>query len=290
VSYVLNGRDSNYFLARSDSFLNAVTLFFSPDSSRNYAVNLTLTLSDGNVVAVPVTALASSPLQLALSTDSLYDDTVGGTVYVPIIVHPPALSGTLDLTLQFDTAMLVYQGAYGMKDSQTDVTTQRSSGSVRLHFDQTTIQKSDTIVGYAAFLIYPTSTNCTTVGFDSISIEDGTGLTCTSINKNVAAPICSASACGTTELSNLLRYDRMPHLTIAPNPVSAVARIVTDRDLGEVTIQVFDALGQLRAGDVQLLNRSHSAAISVSELGSGPYAVRVLSSIYSGNYRLIVLK
>jgi hypothetical protein len=258
---------------------------FSPNAARSYSGTLKLMLSNDSVILVPLAGMGKAAPIVTLSSSNIENDTIGNVVFVPIKLSTTNTVGFLDLSLHFDTSMLIYQGTF-VPNSKTDLTTSRATGFARAHFD-TLSAAQDSIIGYAAFQIFPTTTPCTTILFDSISIKNGKGLTCASVNPSFTATICSNISCGTTTLSNFLRYSKMPVLSIIPNPASGLTTLHSGTDLGAVEISIYDVLGDMRSEMSDVLSPAHPSEINTSSLPSGLYSVRVQSGRFGASVRLM---
>ncbi len=230
--------------------------------------------------------VSGSASMTLLSTANIENDTIGNVVFVPIKSSVVTASSPFDLSLHFDTSMLVYQGTY-QPNGATDLTTSRSSGFARLHFDTTMIAPQDSVIGYAEFQIFPKNTPCTQVLFDSVNLTIGKGSTCASMNPSFTATICSKPGCGTPTLSDYLRYHKLPALSIVPNPASGLTSLHSDTDLGEVAISIYDVMGVMRSQMTDELSPAHSAVINTSSLPSGLYSVRVESMGFGISVRLM---
>jgi hypothetical protein len=247
-----------------------------------------LSLNDGTTVTVPLHGFGKLPQILNLSTSDINNDTVGGTIYIPIHTDPLIAFGDLDLSVHFDTSMLIYRGTY-QPGSSTDQTTGRSDGFARLHFDQNTVQSSGNILGYATFDIFPLHVPCTTVVFDSISVMSSKGVICALAEPSFSSEICANIICGTASLSGFLRYLRMPDVTISPNPSAGITWIRSDRDIGNTSIFVYDQLGRLQLKIEDVLSPLHPAEINLSSIHSGMYSLRIESNAYNRSQPLMLL-
>jgi photosystem II stability/assembly factor-like uncharacterized protein len=275
VSEQIIGSDSLFFLI-TRPFLSQLPLnpdtseiAFSPNGSRNYNASILLVFDDSSKQTVPILGGAKKSQSLILEGGSITDDTIGGTVYVPIYVTPKPLTGNIALNLHFDTSMLIYRGTYFAGNNVVDRTISQADGLASILFDEQDILSSDTVLGYAVFEVFPTYTACTTISFDSITVANAKGAVCASSNSSFTAEICSAVGCGTPTLSNLLRYNKMPALSIVPNPASEVTTIQSNVDLGEVQIELYDVLGNLVMNTSDIISPSHPASLNLSSLPSG---------------------
>jgi hypothetical protein len=286
----ISGPDSLYFLPQNVSDPDSAIILFSPNGARSYSGRLELTLSNDSVILVPLTGTGKAAPTITLSSANLENDTIGNVVFVPIKLSATHTTGFLDLSLHFDTSMLVYKGAYLTDSSKIDLTTASSAGFARLHFDSISTVSQDSIIGYAAFQIFPTTTPCASVLFDSISITNSKGFTCASVNPSFTATICSKVGCGTTTLTDFLRYGKVPTLSIVPNPASGVTAIQSNVDLGQVQIELYDVLGNMVMSTSDILSPSHPTSLNLSTLPSGLLSIHVQSAGIGLSQRLMHLR
>ena len=273
IGYTGN-KDSNYFTITGKPDGDSLVITFFPDSARGYAANLLLPLSDGNSINVPLQGFGKTPQDVTLSTSDAVQNTIGGSVVIPIIAKPHIDFGSLDISIHFDTSMLVYQGTF-TPGGITDLTTFRSVGFARVHFPESDVQSINDTLGYAEFLIYPTHTPCTTVFLDSMSISNSKGVVCAIAEPSFSSQICSGILCGTALMSDYLRYGKFPGVSIHPNPASGSASVKSDIDLGISDISVYDALGRLCWSGETMISPEHPAQMNLLGLPSGMYSVRI---------------
>jgi photosystem II stability/assembly factor-like uncharacterized protein len=278
--------DSNYFLATLDLSSDSVVVQFAPAGSRIYNADLVLTLSNDSSITIPLSGFGKAPPTISLFSNSAGNDTIGATVFVPVVMSPNSRSGILDLALHFDTSMLVYLGAFQDTNAVANQTGVKSPGLATLHFNLSD-PRADSTLGYIGFRLFPLTTPCTSILFDSISITDGKSVICANTNVSFSANICSLAGCGATTLSDFLRYSKLPVLSLAPNPTSATTTLRTDTDLGEVSIEIYDVLGGLEATMGSPLSPASPISINTTTLASGLYSVRVRTAGFAASLRLL---
>ncbi len=234
--------------------------------------------SEGNIWQT--TNSGGDPLVIApsatFSASNVSNDTIGATVYVPIFSKPKLVGSDLGFSLHFNDSVLVYQGTYLATGSKVDQTIMRGRGLAKVHFDQSALQNEDTLLGYAAFTIFPRYDSCSTVFFDSISVSSASITACASVSQSFTATICSKVGCGTHTLSDFLRTGKLPILSIIPNPATRLTILHSDTDLGSVEVQVYDMLGVLRATESKVLSSHHSIDFNAASWPAGSYSIRVL--------------
>ncbi|MEP7234130.1 MAG: T9SS type A sorting domain-containing protein, partial [Ignavibacteriota bacterium] len=277
-SLQLSGKniDSKYFRISGLAPNDSVLVEFFPDSARIYAADLEVTLDDGSIVSVPLQGFGKTPQILKISSADIHSDFIGETVSIPIISAPPIAFGGLDLSIHFDTSMMIYRGTF-VQGSKIDQTIQTSAGFARVHFDETNLQTVGDTIGFAEFDIYPTHTPCTTVVFDSLSLTNGKGILCGIAEPSFSSLICSNIICGTEIVSNFIRYQQIPFLSITPNPSSGRSTIHSDIHLDAVKIFFYDQVGRLQYEE-ENVDLSAGHALNLQSLPAGFYSVHVRSA------------
>ncbi len=283
-SFSIDGADSLNFVAipsRGDS----VSVIFLPTSARSYAARLHI-FASGEEQTIPLSAVGGDAPTVTFTTADISNDTIGGSIYVPIISSSQSFIGDLDFAVRYDTTMLVYAGSY-QAGRQIDATTARWVGFAHVLFPQAAASMKGNVAGYAVFHIYPKDSSCTSVILDSFVITQSSEI-CAITASPIISTVCGKLGCGTPLISQFTRYSKIPTLRIIPNPASTYALIHSDADLGEVTIEVFDALGKLVSRSATQLSPNHPALISTELFCTGTYQVRILSG--DGGYSLNLLQ
>jgi photosystem II stability/assembly factor-like uncharacterized protein len=262
--------DTRLICAASDNILFAMDVSGSILRTMN---------SGGDSVVGPIGAST-------LSTQNISNDTIGATIYVPILGHGTRPIGAVDLSVGYDTAMLVYQGAF-LRGGTNDRTTSRGKNYAHVHFDATA--STDSVVGYATFRIFPRTSTCSDVTFDSIEIPLNQ-IACSAVAPSFKSTVCSKLGCGTPTISDFLRYGKTPQLTITPNPAANTVSLHTDVDVGEASIELYDVAGVLRTSLHMQLTASAATQLDLSTLPSGMYTVRVRSAAIDRSISMMHLK
>lgn len=279
VSQTIVGKDSAYYTivhpadtgtAGNDS----ISIQFSPDSSRTYDATLVILLQDSTMLTVPLSSTGKATSTLSLASSDRSCDTIGGTVTVPIIVAHSALLTSANLALAYDTSMLVYQGTQSRAGLLADATI--APGRAQLSFQALDPQSGDTIA-FASFAVYPTH-SCAEVTFDSLTYTSQAGACVTLANPSAVSDICSSIVCGTSILSNVVRYGSIPVFEIAPNPASSATTLTSNLPVGNTLIEMVDCVGAVKQSEVSTLGPDHSIALDIHNLPEGAYFVRVTST------------
>jgi hypothetical protein len=110
------------------------------------------------------------------------------------------------------------------------------------------------------------------------------------VNPSFTATICSKIGCGTTTLTDFLRYGKVPTLSLVPNPASSVTTVQSNVDLGQVQIELYDVLGTVKAQKTAELGPADPAEINTSSLPAGLYSVRILYGGSASSVRLMHIR
>ena len=282
---VLHGPDSANFVIRQ--FGDSVTVEFIPTSSVDAHDTLTLNFDEGSRQQILLTGIGGVSQPITLSSTSVTEDTIGATVYVPIKISTSAPIAGTTIQLHYDTTMLVYRGAFEA-GTPNDRTIQTSITSATIHFDGPARTK-DTIIGYAAFSVYPSLTPCTTVTFDSVQFNRMPGV-CIQSNSEFSADVCMPLSCGATDIGRFERYRVLPELSVTPNPAANVLWLMSSIDLGPTQIELFDIMGRHLGAYASTVSAHTAQPMNLSGIANGIYTLRVSTGSITRSVRVVVQK
>jgi hypothetical protein len=219
---------------------------------------------------------------LALSTQSVQTDTLGGTVAVPITLNGLERSENVTLVMHYD-GTVDYLGSFSPSGVQLDVPGEQWAGRSELSITGAT---SGVVMGCAKFNVFNDSSEAAHATFDSVNVLTQTSACEYSMPAPDTSTITTLSGCAIPILSQLIHFGVEPVLIIVPNPANGNAWISSNADLGAVTIEIYDMLGteqsvvsgQINANepmDLQLPERSGVYNILVHSL-SGTRTIRVV--------------
>jgi photosystem II stability/assembly factor-like uncharacterized protein len=271
-SFKFRGKDSLNFIATGIS-TDSVQITFEPDSAKVYSTNLEISFSNGEIIEIPVVAQGLPRPTITFSTSNVSNDTIGGSIYLPINVDSTSFLGSVDLSVRYDTTSLVYAGSYS-PGSTVDATTTRTPGLAHIQLAKAASNILNRAVGYAVFKIFP---------------KDNAHV-CALANSPIVSTVCGKLGCGTPLLSGYLRYGSLPHFDVVPNPSNGVTSIQSDVDLGEVTIEIFDALGNRVDRTITNLSAAHPVIVHSEPYPAGAYQIRILASSTSYTLHLLHLR
>jgi photosystem II stability/assembly factor-like uncharacterized protein len=279
VSVQLRGKDSAYYaLTHFPSGeligLDSVVVVFRPDASRNYSSLLEIQLEDGTLLTVQLTGTGVKAIMQA-STADVQTPTIGEGADIPVNLSYPLSKPTSDLVVEYDTSVLIYRGtSYSSNGTRVAESLASTPGHLHLHL----LDKDLTLSDAAAMLhfeFYPMTSGCTQIWFDSLSVQPSLG--CAAIEK-VVSNLCTAYGCGTPSIGHFLRYRELPDLKLSPNPATGMTTITTSADLGVVSVEIVNALGELRYSSNGSITSNGSFEFSTSGWPSGVYFVRIRST------------
>ena len=285
-SFQIVGPDSLDYAITSGVRNDSVTIVFSPVSGGNRKAALEFTLTDGRKIDVPLNAFGSLPT-ISILTQNAFNDTIGGSVTVPIIANEKTVAGDLAFSIDFDSTNLQYIGTYPSGNA-TDATIATSPHVAHVLLKNLSSKASGEVLGYAVFHVFPHRDSCTSVTIDSISISRSNHIC--ELASPLRAQVCSNVGCGTSTLSDFLRYRQLPTLSTYPNPSNGEVSISTDRSLGQCSLVITDDRGEPRMAFERELNQGVAIPFDLSILPSGTYTVRATNALLSVTARLSLTK
>ena len=293
ISERITGSDSGYYRiihkAVNPVIKDSIVIQFFPDTNRDYHAAIIIELEDGTRFSLPLSGNEKGITPLVLSSLGEFNDTIGASIDIPIIISHSSYLSSAELTLHYNTTMLVYQGSSLLSGATADKNGEKWTGRSRLSFGASDLAKSDTIA-FAHFLIFPEKNPCADVIFDSL-VTTGNLKNCTILaNTSTTIHVCSTIGCGTSTLSNYLRYGLSPEILLSPNPTRTEIKLTSTSSLGEVQMEITDALGTLLERRKIQLDSLHPVAVDVNQFMSGVYFIRLRNEQYSRTVRFIHYK
>ena len=170
ASLSITGKDSSLFMIVKSTNPDSIVVLFSGGPPGVYSAALRLDLSDGSHDSLLLSGFGRQSGGFSFTTSDVQNDTIGGTVFIPIYAHGAIDLGDLSFRVNFDTSMLVYVGAYSVLDFGTDHTNSKQLASASVRIPANAIDWKDDPIGYVVFNVFPTTDSCTVVTFDSINI------------------------------------------------------------------------------------------------------------------------
>ncbi len=233
-----------------------------------------ITLDDGRTVHIPLGGYGRAPVPLALSTTATYHtDTLGGTFNLPIIINGLDKPQTIGLSISFDKN-LEYLGTTSARTGQT------LHGRLELnHSPIHIILPSDDVIpnqisAYANFAVYADTVAPSSIFIDSLVVLTQDAPCQYITDTRMVTEVTGASGCGITIISDFLRYNKKPQVSIYPNPTSGALTIRSTDKLDNLTIEVVDIVGQVRM-TTNFTGSSSEYKMNVSTLPSGAYRIRL---------------
>ncbi|MDP4200560.1 MAG: T9SS type A sorting domain-containing protein [Bacteroidota bacterium] len=287
ASVKIIGKDtSNYRISGviRDSLhgLDSVRLIFLPDSAGPSNASLVFTYADGASVTVALAGEGREVAPASVSLSDITDDTIGGTVYIPITIHHGPPLAALAFDLHFDTAQLAFLGLQMAKPGSPPPTfTLRSATDLRVTVDFTSDETDLVTVLYALFDWYPADSGGARVMLDTITTTATIPGCIVESNQQTDARLSGAVSCWSPFLVSQLRRGVMPDLFIRPNPASHLIELASNAPID--AIRISDALGR------DVLRMAGSArTIDVSQFPAGLYYVQAQHGAWQTGRTLII--
>jgi hypothetical protein len=262
-----------------------VIVTFLPTRTGTYSSGLRVLLSNGDTLApIPQTASARSLGWPQIETKRVDTDTIGGDVYVPIVVPDRGAAGDLAFHVAFDTTSLVYVGAYA--GDQVDATTLQHPGDVHVRFSD--LQRStDTVIGYLHFRVYPRRTACTDLTIDSIQFNAASAQ-CVLTLPTYVTQVCWGASCDAPLLSDFVRYGSPPRFTIKPNPATDVLEIDAMQSVSDAALTVTDVTGRTVLSQTVSISRGTPMRLDLRSLRDGVYLLNIAMGRAGHRERFVV--
>ena len=255
-------------LAQKHGKQNASMVFYISDSTQD-------TVQLGGFVS-------ASLAPLIISTQDEQTDTIGATISVPISFSGLIQVENVNYVLHFPT-YFDYLGTFDGAGATVDLPSEKWSGRSKCFVKNVV---SGSTVGWARFNVFADSSVMTEVTFDSVEITTAIS-PCEYIPPpSTSAIITPPSGCGIPSLSQMLR-GKFPTFTILPNPTTGIVSIKSQENVGEVTVEVYDALGIERMNIPLSLAAQSPLQITLPKM-KGIYYLRIRTAdgLYSSHLLL----
>ncbi len=298
IYQLIRGKDStNYSIEDSlpATLLSedTIRIKFIPRDTGIFLAEYYALLSDGSQVVIPFKGHSNGLPPITAFFDhekiSYSQDTIGGEIAVPILLHRSEDLTSLSMNLGFDTSVLEYMGTASKSGSKIGEVMLPGAGQYKLNFQSTDFTTSDTL-GFSVFHVYIGNSGCTNVHFSAINLQSSQPHICSPIvDTGILINICSAASCGRDILSKYMRYRTIPNITITPNPSQGIMSIGSDKNV-DASIQIIDALGNIRQEYSGAMLTPKGFVIDIATFPNGTYEAVVKYSSGSTLLRFIILK
>jgi hypothetical protein len=276
------GRDSSSYSLISVTG-DSIRVNCSLKDSGQLSASLVITFSDDISDTILLNCFSTGQHPLSFLTSDQSNDTIGGSMNVPITINGLDHAEDIDLILHYDND-LKYNGTYSPANIELDIPSEKWNGRSKLHITQA---QSNTILGYARFDVFGDSNRKSYVTFDSVTVLTAVTPCQYIMPTAVTSTITSPSGCGVQILSDFIRNGTLPELNLIPNPTNGEISINTTRDLGEVNIIIYDMLGIMKGVNLVTLNKNTPTKLVLPSV-NGVYNIRVKSITGSYDLRAIV--
>jgi ligand-binding sensor domain-containing protein len=277
ISQYIEGKDSSYYRiihnAVNPVYQDSILVEFLPDTERSYNAFLSILLEDSTNFLIPLSGYGKGRSEIQFLSAGIYNDTIGAEVKIPIILTHNNLLTSAEMIIHYDTSMLVYEGCKlpnGDNMSHEEDWTGRS----KLFFESKDFGNNDTIA-FARFLIFPVKDPCADVVIDSLIISPNNNNCSVLANNSLTVHVCSSIGCGTNILSNFLRYNTFPNISVSPNPSVNSITILSSMNMPDIKIELYNVLGQSQLMLETSLKASIPLKIDINKIRVGVYFVRI---------------
>ncbi len=289
ASMNIAGKDSQQFLLVKGKNQDSVAIVFTAGDGGQSQAMLQLDLADGTSDTLLLAGYSRRIPNVVLKLADASTDTIGGTVFVPIMLDSALVKSDLSFVLRFDTTILIYDGAFVSGDTSSNMTITQEPGFSRIRIPANRIDWNTSVIGYLAFRVFPTTVTCSRISLDSIAIKQNEFVCQQSVNAPTAQ-ICSKGGCNTTILSQKVRYGTMPTLAVLPNPSKGLVTITSSNDLGMCRLTIVDERGIECRTAAAVLTPDKPIIIDCAGLTSGAYTIGVVGANYSATLSMLHIK
>ncbi len=286
-SVQIAGSDSLAFLLENPSRSDSIKLLFAPTHIGTNIATLQVKLSDGSTEIVPLTGYGVAPRSITFHTQDISNDTIGGSIYIPIIVDDSISLADLGFHLSYDTTTLQYVGSY-RAGSAIDGTVASAAGNTSVAFPNLPGALKNDTIAFALFHIFPTHDSCVLVTIDSFTVTKS-ARTCLQSSSVLRSNVCAPLGCIATLLSNMERR-RLVQFGAHPNPTNGSFSIISSETLGDCRLSICDALGKEQSSFDRTLTKNAAITLDLSHLPEGAYAVIVHSAGRLDNIHFVLIK
>ncbi len=245
----------------------AVTLYGTRFGNLNAA--LLLQLDNGSTDTVFLAGFVNiDPSVLSMATTNVQTDTLGGTVFLPILVNGLLHSEDVELMLHYNGSM-DYLGSFSLSGSKLDIPGQQGAG--RSELEITGALPGDTL-GYAEFNVFNDSNSPANATFDSLKVLTATSPCEYTLPASVTDTISTLSGCGIQLLSKLIHLDESPLFRVWPNPTMGTVWLTSSLNVGDVSISVYDVLGTQQSQIAATVQKDSPLEVPLPD-ASGVYSI-----------------
>ncbi len=214
---------------------------------------------------------AAHVLTLAASSTSEQEDTIGGTVNIPITIGGLVQPETVEMVLDYPLPDLQYVGSFDPSGTQVDVPGEQWPGRSLLKILNV---QPGTVAAHARFNVFSDTDYDPVVTFDSVDVLSATSNCEYTLPPAVSTTIIPLEGCGIQMLSQWIHLGVVPLFSIIPNPSSGLVQITSTTTLGNVWVNVCDMLGNERGQYTVSLEKNVPATLTLP-FESGLYLLRV---------------
>ncbi|MEP7233898.1 MAG: T9SS type A sorting domain-containing protein, partial [Ignavibacteriota bacterium] len=220
---------------------------------------------------------------VSLATENVSADTIGENILqVPIKLLNLGEARDVDCIVHFDPQQnLKYLGSFSLSNQLLDISGEQWPGRSKLHIPNAS---SDSVSGYARFVLRADSSLAPTIWFDSLEVFNPF-TSCAIYDRFVGSAnraqcfISLPSGCGTIMVSDFLRRGnvKISITSLRPNPAQDEIEIDVQSSLKQdARIEIFDALGaSVFSGMQNIIEGKNQIHLDTKDLSGGMYVVRI---------------
>jgi photosystem II stability/assembly factor-like uncharacterized protein len=268
---------------------DSATILFQPTAPGLRSATYQLTLSNGTVINVPLSGvgLVEHTLTVSAGSATIYADTIGDSVAVPITINGLAHSETVEMVLHYPLPDLVYRGSFDASGTSVDVPGEQWPGRSLLRIPNA---EPGIVAAHARFTVFSDTDYEPLISFDSMTVPTATVACEYSVPPVVTTTIIPLEGCGVPTLSHLIHFGALPEFSIQPNPTSSgMIELSSSIDLGDAWIEIYDMLGAKREDVAATILKNAPTMLSLP-FESGIYLLHITTADNVSNLRVMIQK
>jgi photosystem II stability/assembly factor-like uncharacterized protein len=218
---------------------------------------------------------SSGSSTLNVTTSNERNDSVGGTVKVPINFTRNGVLSSLDFLLHFEYYQgLTYLGSFTTGGKQIDVANSTTKGRSQLHLDAADLPASGpSLVGYSLFKLYIGEGGCAKVWYDSLQFATPPSACFSYAIDSASSIVCSNQTLRQAVSKSLAQFANS--FTLSPNPVNNSTTLRSSVYSGMLNVRIVNTLGATVSESLARVDSHAPMQLHFDGLPAGEYFLRV---------------
>jgi photosystem II stability/assembly factor-like uncharacterized protein len=220
-------------------------------------------------------SVASGSSSLDVTSANERNDTVGGTVKVPINFARNGALASADFLLHYEYYRgLTYLGSYLPTGKQIDVPNQKINGRSQLHIDAADLPVGGPpLVGYSLFKLYIAEGGCAKVWYDSLTFSTPPSACFRYQVDSAVSVVCSNQNLHQSVGRSVDAFANT--FTLTPNPSNGITTLRSASYSGMLNVTIVNALGATISESLERIDSKSPMQLHFEGLPAGEYFIRL---------------